>query len=69
MASDGVLQAWSPGISKISQTNRLSSPLKKFDNLRYPCVAFVEPPWLEEIYFQNCMYMRDVFRNAKQHVM
>jgi hypothetical protein len=28
MASNGVLQAWSPGISKISQTNMLSSPLK-----------------------------------------
>lgn len=68
MARDGVLQAWSAGISKISQTNMLSSPLKKFDNLQYPSVAFVEQPWLAKTYFQNCTYMRDVFCNAKQHV-
>jgi hypothetical protein len=47
------------GICKISKTNMLISPLKSCDTVPHRDAASVEPPWLETIHFQKCIYMQD----------
>jgi len=45
------------------------SPLKMSDSLLQPCVAHVEPLWLETVHFQKFIYMQDIFCIVTQCIM
>jgi hypothetical protein len=57
------------GISKISKTDMLISPLKTCSTLLHLHVASVEPLWSETTHFQKWMYMQDVLCSAIAHIM
>ena len=60
------LQIWVHplGISKISKTDMMISPLKTCDTLLYPHIVSVELPSLEATHFQKYMSVQDVLCNV-----